>query len=104
MDTASAPLNERPSLLLSVPTEIMEMIATFADDEFSEERPLSKLRLTCRQLRDQLDPEFAQRYLPESFIAMSRYSLEASIYICQHPTFGPKVRRFDCLLMQTWTE
>lgn len=93
MDTTSAPLDERPSPLLSVPTEVMEMIATFADDEFLEERPLSKLRLTCRQLRDQLGPEFAQRYLSEPFIMMSRYSLEALIDICRHPVFGPRVRK-----------
>ncbi|KAG9604772.1 hypothetical protein KCU77_g1150, partial [Aureobasidium melanogenum] len=97
MDTASAQLNERPSPLLSVPTEIIEMIARFADDEYPEERPLFKPRLNCRQLRDQLDPEFAQRYLSEPFIAMFRSSLEALIYICQHPIFGPKVRKVRLL-------
>ncbi|KAG9655841.1 hypothetical protein KCU64_g6273, partial [Aureobasidium melanogenum] len=97
MDTALAPLNERPSPLLSVPTEIIEIIATFADDEYPEERPLFKPRLNCRQLRDQLDPEFAQRYLSEPFIAISRSSLEALIYICQHPIFGHKVRKVRLL-------
>ncbi|KAH0346033.1 hypothetical protein KCU81_g4132, partial [Aureobasidium melanogenum] len=53
MNLTSISVGHRPSPLLSVPTGVMEMITTFADDAFSEECPLSKLRLTCKQLRDQ---------------------------------------------------
>lgn len=71
----------------------MYMIATFADDAFSEERPLSKLRLICKQLRDHVSPGFARRYLSETFIMVSRYSVEALVEICRHPVFGPRVRK-----------
>ncbi|KAG9700846.1 hypothetical protein KCU95_g966, partial [Aureobasidium melanogenum] len=89
----SISVGQRPSLLLSVPTEIVEMVAAFADDAFPEKRPLSKLRLTCRQLRDQINPKFAQRYLSEPFIMMSRYGLEALDDIWRNPVFGPRVRK-----------
>lgn len=76
-----------------MPNELVEIIATSADDAFPEERPLCKLRLTCRQLRDQVNPEFAQRYLSEPFIMMSRYSLGVLVEICRHPIFGSRVRK-----------
>lgn len=69
------------------------MIATFADDAFSEERPLSKLRITCKQLKDQVSPVFSQRCLSEPFIMMSRYSLEALVGLCRHLIIGFRVRK-----------
>ncbi|THY09458.1 hypothetical protein D6D01_09508 [Aureobasidium pullulans] len=70
--------------------ELVERIACHADDAFPKERPLPKLRSTCKQLCNQVSPEFAKRYLSEPFIMMSRYSLQTLISICEHPVFGPR--------------
>ncbi|THX47444.1 hypothetical protein D6D06_09620 [Aureobasidium pullulans] len=89
----SEDMNEQPSFLLSLPTELIERIACHADDAFPKERPLSRLRSTCKQLCNQVSPEFAKRYLSEPFIMISRYSLQTLISICEHPIFGPYVRK-----------
>ncbi|THW14618.1 hypothetical protein D6D23_09310 [Aureobasidium pullulans] len=89
----SEDFNEQPSFLLSLPTELVERIACHADDAFPKERPLSRLRSTCKQLCNQVSPEFAKRYISEPFIMMSRYSLQTLISICEHTIFGPYVRK-----------
>ena len=89
----SEDMNEQPSFLLSLPTELVERIACHADDAFPKERTLSRLRSTCKQLGNQVSPEFAKRSLSEPFIMISRYSLQTLISICEHPIFGPYVRK-----------
>ncbi|KEQ60394.1 uncharacterized protein M437DRAFT_54477, partial [Aureobasidium melanogenum CBS 110374] len=80
--------------LLSLPNEVLTIMC--ADEDLTA-NDLAVIRLTCRELNAVATTEFAQRYIKDPFVMMTRKSLQALVDICKHPIFGPQVRKVQLL-------
>ncbi|KEQ78110.1 hypothetical protein M436DRAFT_36406, partial [Aureobasidium namibiae CBS 147.97] len=79
---------------LSLPNEALAMICA---DNILSAKDLAAMRLTNKELHVIATKEFAQRYFRDPFVVMLKGSLETLVEICEHPVFGPHVRKIQLL-------
>jgi len=80
--------------LLSLPNEVLAMICA---ENILSAKDLAAMRFTNKELHPIATNVFAQRYLQDPFVMMLTGSLETLVEICEHPVFGPHVRKIQLL-------
>lgn len=78
-----------PPQLLDLPTEVIENISDFLDDDASA---WGALRLTCRALRSRTMFTFGRRFFRTIKFSMHPYSLQTLVYISKLPEFAKHVK------------